>query len=101
MGLSHSILRSELVRKWVLQNGLYEKFVELLLKLDYFRTMQYDVMHTSNVQTSRNDACCLLEVHRLSFHEFFMMFLYIFFLNARIKQVERKTTQWASKLKTN
>ena len=51
-------------------NGLYEKFVELLLKLDYFRTMQYDVMHTSNAQTSRNDGC-LLEVHILSFDEFF------------------------------
>ena len=74
MGLSHSILRSELVRKWVLQNGLYEKFVELLLKLDYFRTMQYDVMHTSNVQTSRNDGC-LLEVHRLGFDDFLEMFL--------------------------
>ena len=70
-------------------NGLYEKFVELLLKLDYFGTMQYDVMHTSNAQTSRNDGC-LLEVHRLSFDEFLKMFLY---LNARIKQVERKTTQ--------
>ena len=64
-----------LVRKGELQNGLNEKFVELLLKLDYFGTMQYDVVHTSNAQTSKNDGC-LLEVHRLSFDEFFKMFFF-------------------------